>query len=171
MSRKKGDIMLLICVPGYCSVKWFVNLADPVETLNRSCGDEHTAFIYQGVLLQPGYTFKFYDIKNMDVIIGLRGDIKEESLKKWQHVVENSYQEFKEAVEMAMNRKSRMLVSRRTDLAFIKNELRPRCYRSVIRRSLWDTQRRQTRESSTVVLPGPAESLPEDPLPVLWEVE
>jgi hypothetical protein len=124
-----------VTVRVYCPGNWVGELSCPVSAkireLDRLDKDGPYLYLYNGQLLQPNHTFKFYKIGSSDVIIALGSQPESDRIQHWRTLTNDS-DIFREQLACLMNPKIALESARLRDLRLMRINLRDRTFRKFV---------------------------------------
>lgn len=161
-------IVHLFC-PGQWVIKVKVLETATSKDIHKFLKDKSVRFLYNGILLDKHHTFKFYGIKNSDIIVVVPSEIDLCTLPQNYREFANNEDIFKDRVLAIVDSNMSNELIRLRDLQLNKFETRPNAYRKLI-----TAYEEQNIQEETPILPQPINlPLPSlkpstAPLPAFW---
>lgn len=161
-------IVHLFC-PGQWIIKVKVLETATSKDIHKFLKDKSVRFLYNGILLDKHHTFKFYGIKNSDIIVVIPSEIDIYTLPQNYREFANNEDLFKDRVLAIVDSNMSNELIRLRDLQLNKFKTRPNAYRKLI--SAYEEQNIQEEMPlvpQNVNIPFSSKKPTAAPLPAFW---
>jgi hypothetical protein len=152
------QIQLFVSTPHDPPRQIETSVTDRIAVLDFHFKNRHFTYVHRGQILDTSCTFQFYGIRSRDAIVALSPDSVQRSVWSDQEQLALLDPNYRDAFMRA------------SDRSLARFETRPSLYQKMVRRMLQLQEQLDVRRIGTgeVVIPEPAVSISDQPLPRIW---